>query len=67
MLMAYETLILSFISDILIFHYSFGWQNILGALVILAFSVWAIVSKLQNDPKNEQEEKKEANSDALSR
>lgn len=43
MIIVYETLVYALISDLAIFHYSFGWQSILGALIILAFSVWAVV------------------------
>jgi hypothetical protein len=43
MIIVYETLIYALISDLAIFHYTFGWQTILGALIILAFSVWAVV------------------------
>lgn len=51
MIIAYETLIYSFISDLAIFHYSFNVQQMIGAAVILGFSIWAVVEKLNADGK----------------
>lgn len=56
MIISYSTLVYAFIADLAVFHVVFNAQQLIGAAIVLAFNVWAVVDKFinsENPPKPE--------------
>ena len=49
MIISYATLVYSFIADLTIFKVSFSEKKLIGALIMVAFNIWAVIDKFMNE------------------